>query len=232
LADDKSEKIISLLKEKACSKQAIYRQTLKSFAEFKRVLAIMAEELNEQIQEFDSHVAIEFIDKGDFEAHFKFSGDTLLFHMHTNVFSFEKPHAVWKNSYVKEDKLRAYCGCIYIYNFLSDTFKYNRINDPGFLLGRVFINKERHFFTEGQGQFGFLFNEFSNAKIEESEIRKIVQMAILHGLNFELLSPSHQQISRVSLYQVLEMGREMRIKTSKRLGYEFQNYGEDSTEDQ
>ena len=42
-------------------------------------------------------------------------------------------------SYVKEDKNRSYCGVIHLYNFLADSFKYNRLNDVGYLIGRVFI---------------------------------------------------------------------------------------------
>jgi hypothetical protein len=227
-ADDKSEKILRLLKEKACAKQATYRKTRLIFHEFKKVLQGMAQELNKEVREYDPQVTIDFQDRSEFEAYFKFSGDTLLFHMHTNIFSFEKHHNIWKQSYVKEKEVRAYCGVIHIYNFLSDTFKYNRINDPGFLIARVFVNLEGHFFTEGKGEFGFLFNDFSNSEIDASYIRKIIQTAIIHGLNFELLSPAHQEISMVSLYQVQEMGREMRIKTSKPLGYAIRGSKEEN----
>jgi len=33
---------------------------------------------------------------------------------------------------------------ISIYNFLSDSFKFNRVNDIGYLIARVFTNKENH----------------------------------------------------------------------------------------
>ena len=67
--------------------------------------------------------------------------------MHTNTFSFDKSHQIWNSSYVKEDEYKAYCGVINVYNFLSDSFKYNRANDLGYMIGRLFINKEKHFFT-------------------------------------------------------------------------------------
>ena len=75
--------------------------------------------------------------------------------MHTNTF-YLKNHHIWNSSYVKEDKYRAYCSVINVYNFLSDSFKYNRVNDLGFMIGRIFINKEKHFFTEGNGRMSFL----------------------------------------------------------------------------
>ena len=46
---------------------------------------------------------------------------------------------------------RTYCGVINMYNFLSDSFKYNRENDLGYLIGRMFINKENTF-VEGKGK--------------------------------------------------------------------------------
>ena len=46
--------------------------------------------------------------------------------------------------------MRSFCGVINIYNFLSQTLlKYNRLNDAGFLIASVFINKDYHFFVEG-----------------------------------------------------------------------------------
>lgn len=45
-----------------------------------------------------------------------------------------------------------YCGLV-IYNFLSDSFrKFNRNADEGYLIGRIFINRERRYFVEGKQQ--------------------------------------------------------------------------------
>ena len=60
---------------------------------------------------------VEYSSDGDFEAKLKFSGDTLLFHMHSNVFDFNAAHPIHKTKYIKEDKLRSFCGVINIYNF-------------------------------------------------------------------------------------------------------------------
>ena len=40
-----------------------------------------------------------------------------------------------------QNQLGTFCGIINIYNFLSDSFKYNRESDLGYLVGRIFINK-------------------------------------------------------------------------------------------
>ena len=213
------EKIVSLLKEKACTKQKIYRITKNIFANFQDVLQEKANILNNEIQDKDVEVSYE--ESGDFDAKLKFSGDTLLFHMHSNIFDFDSSHQIHKTSYVKEDKMRSFCGVINIYNFLSDSLKYNRLNDAGFLIARIFINKDNHFFVEGDKQLGFLFNDFVNQQIDEVQICKIIDTAMIYALNFDLQTPNFNDVKVVSLHQILAINNNHKIKTSKRLGFKF-----------
>jgi hypothetical protein len=213
------EKIVSLLKEKACTKQKIYRITKNVFANFQDVLQEKANILNNEVQDKDVEVSYE--ESGDFDAKLKFSGDTLLFHMHSNIFDFDSSHQIHKTSYVKEDKMRSFCGVINIYNFLSDSLKYNRLNDAGFLIARIFINKDNHFFLEGEKQLGFLFNDFVNQQIDEIQICKIIDTAMIYALNFDLQTPNFNDVKVVSLHQILDINHNHKIKTSKRLGFKF-----------
>ena len=213
------EKIVSLLKEKACTKQKIYRITKNIFANFQDVLQEKANILNNEIQDKDVEVSYE--ESGDFDAKLKFSGDTLLFHMHSNIFDFDSSHQIHKTTYVKEDKMRSFCGVINIYNFLSDSLKYNRLNDAGFLIARIFINKDNHFFVEGDKQLGFLFNDFVNQQIDEVQICKIIDTAMIYALNFDLQTPNFNDVKVVSLHQILDINNNHKIKTSKRLGFKF-----------
>jgi hypothetical protein len=213
------EKIVSLLKEKACTKQKIYRITKNIFANFQDVLQEKANILNNEVQDKDVEVSYE--ESGDFDAKLKFSGDTLLFHMHSNIFDFDSSHQIHKTSYVKEDKMRSFCGVINIYNFLSDSLKYNRLNDAGFLIARIFINKDNHFFVEGDKQLGFLFNDFVNQQIDEVQICKIIDTAMIYALNFDLQTPNFNDVNVVSLHQILDINNNHKIKTSKRLGFKF-----------
>ncbi len=132
-------------------------------------------ELSEEINAVTKDVSVKFIDKDDYEFHIKFGGDILVFFMHTNVFDFEKSHPIWKTSYLKDDELRAYCGMINVYNFLSDSFKYNRLNDVGYLVARLFLNKDEHYFVEGKRQLGFLYNDFVNETISNNSNRYKVE---------------------------------------------------------
>ena len=134
-----------------------------------------------------------------------------------------KDHHIWNSSYAKADEYRTYCGVINIYNFLSDSFKYNRENDLGYLIGRMFINKEKHFFVEGKGRMSFLYNDFPNAVLDKQALKSILQEAILFAMDFELLTPPFSDVQVVTLHQIKEMSQNMKLKTAKRLGFRFSN---------
>lgn len=219
---DAKELIIETLKTKACLKQSVFKKTIDIFQLFKQEAEKLTHELKTEMSEIDKDVAVDFLDKGDYEFHIKFGGDILVFYMHTNVFDFEKKHNIWNSSYVKEDELRVFCGMINIYNFLADSFKYNRINDIGYLVARVFINNELHYFVEGKRQLGFLYNDFINEVIDNKKIRKIIESAILYSMDFDLLTPPYDTMKEVSVNEVIEVTNAMNIKTGKRLGFKFQ----------
>lgn len=213
--------IIDLLQQKACAKQAIYRITQSVFSDFQKALNQKAKRIATAVSTKDKCVEVKYSSKGKFEAQIKFSADTLLFHMHSNVFDFPSTHAIHKTKYVKEDKLRAFCGVIHVYNFLSDSLKYNRVNDIGFLIARIFINKDNHFFVEGDKQLGFLFNDFINQQIDTQQINKIIDLLMVYAINFDLQTPNFNDVKDVFVHQILDMNNNQKIKTAKRMGYKF-----------
>ena len=216
---DSERNILKLLEEKSSIKQKVYKITKEVFAEIQEVLGTKANRLNAAISDSDVHISYE--NSGDFDAKLKFSGDTLLFHMHTNIFDFEASHQMHKTSYVKEDKMRSFCGLINIYNFLSDSLKYNRFNDSGFLIARIFVNKDRHFFVEGDKELGFLFNDFMNQQINKEHIDNIINAVMEYSLNFDLEAPDMNNVSTVSVHEILDINNNHKIKTSKRLGFKL-----------
>ena len=218
---DISEKIINKLTKKAAAKQEVYRVCKSFFDMLKEVINELSEELSKNVLPLDKHVKILYTNKGEFEIELKFSGDILIFHMHTNTFLFDKNHHIWNSNYVKEDKFRAYCGVINIYNFLSDSFKYKRVNDLGFMIGRLFINKEKHFFTDGNGKMSFLYNNFQNDILDKNKLKNIVFELMLYAMDDELISPPLTEVQVVSLHQINQMSQNMKLKTVKKLGYKF-----------
>ena len=216
------ELIIDVLKEKACLKQSVFRNTIDVFKEFKKEAEQLATELKDEMCKVDERVILEYTEKGDFEFHIKFGGDILVFYMHTNVFEFPKSHQIWNNSYLKDNPLRSYCGMINVYNFLSDSFKYNRVNDTGYLVARCFINNDKHFLVEGKRQLSFLYNDFTQETINNTKIRSILESTILYSMDFDLLTPPYDTMKEVSVMDIFEVTNAVKIKTAKRLGFKFQ----------
>jgi hypothetical protein len=211
------------LVRKAGLKKQVYQNTLEVFQELKLVADLIRYEADRKLtEEMHNKIRVEFQDNGDFEAELRFAGDTLLFMMHSNVFEFPRAHDVMKTPYIKEDPTRSFSGVINIYNFLTDSFRYNRVNDLGYLVARVFINKEKHFLVEGKHQTGFYYNQFMGEPIHQNDIRRIIDSAILYSIDFDLLLTPYDLVKEISVSEVQENSAEMKVRTGKRLGFKFQ----------
>jgi hypothetical protein len=219
--ETKINDIYHLLSTKSCTKQQVYRNTLEWFSKFKKHLSVTEKELSTRISGVDSNVEIRYTETGPFEAHLKFSGDTMVFMMHTNVFDFTDEHYINKNPYILEDKMREYCGLIQVYNFLSDSIKYNRIEDVGVLVARIFINKENHFFIEGRRPLSFMFNDISKHILSEESIQCIIEEAMLFCLNFDLIAPPLEAVNFITIDQKNMESYSSGSPTSKTLGFQM-----------
>ncbi|NQY66414.1 MAG: hypothetical protein HRT72_01640 [Flavobacteriales bacterium] len=217
--------ILDTLKEKTLTKLTVYSKLEDVFKGFKSQLETSAEDLGSRANKIDEKLTIKYKAKGSYEAEIKIGGDIIVFQMHTNAFLFDKDHHIWNTSYVKDDHLRSYCGIINVYNFLADSFKYQRLNDSGYLVARIFVNKDGHYFVEGKRQMGILFNDFVNSKIKKKDIKDIVESAILYCINFDLYVPDYDEVEEVSLKDIVDSIFKMNLKTSKRLGFKMKTDG-------
>ncbi len=226
-AENSRKRIIELLSTKSVAKHEVYKNTLKTFNMIKDHMQEFTLDLEKQLSDFDQKIRFSFREKGQFEMEFKVAGDLILVTMHTNVFEFPKSHAVRQNSYFKDDPMRAYSGIISIYNFLADSFKYNRLNDVGYLIGRIFINKDMHFIVEGKRQFGFLFNDLSSQVIDQNNIKIIMEAAIQYAIDFDLLVPPYNQVQTVSVQEMNNITSSISLKTGKSLGFNYKALSSD-----
>jgi len=216
------ELIIKTLKNKAVMKLNIYKQSKEVFKIFKENLRELNDELSKEVNEGDIKLNFNYTEKSEYEASLSFAGDTLIFHFHSNVFSFEKSHYIYNTPYIKQDEDRAYCSVINIYNFLTDSFKFNRENDLGYLIARIFINKDLHFFVEGKRQLGFLYNDFGTSVIDKATSRAVIESAVLYAIDFDLLMPNYEQVKQVSIAEIYNNSEALQQKTGKRMGFMFQ----------
>jgi hypothetical protein len=143
--------------------------------------------------------------------------------MHTNVFNFERDHRIWQNPYVQADRTNSYCGVINIYNFLADSMKFKREEDEGYLIGRIFVNREGKFFVEGKRQERWKVEDFGKESVSRGAILEILERAMLYSLSFDLLVPAYDTVKKVSAEQFLSRQENTKLQTGKRLGYEFRS---------
>lgn len=213
--------ILQKLETKASLKQQIYRNTVDVFASTKKALSKLGSRLHQDYTLSDPSVEVAYKDSHQFEAELKFSGDMLMLSMHSNVFNFEEGHRIYSSTYLKQDLSRSYCGVIYIHNFLADSIKYNRLADEGTLIARILVNKDKKFIVEGEGELGFLYEAFSEEEINEEQITKILEIAILNCINTDLRLPAYESVRDITLYQKQTILAASGYPTGKRLGYQF-----------
>ncbi len=209
--------------EKSAMKQEVFKATQEAFGLFKTVSEQMADEYIKTAKNLKAEhgIPLEMEEHGTFEFSLKFGSDILFFLMHSNIFEIPRDHNVMRSTYIKEDKERSYCGIIHIYNFLSDSFKYDRKNDLGYLIGRVLINKEQHYFIEGKSELGFLYKSFRNSLITPKSVDKIITAAIRYTIGFDLLTPPYDEVKLVSVDEMKNTLDTIAFKTGKRLGFKF-----------
>lgn len=215
------ELIIKTLIEKNILKKQAFENTKEFFNSLKEKLNKIAIEYNQELLDKNHQPLIEYKDRGIYEVELKIAGDLIIFNMHSNIFDFDKTHNVWKTEYVQNNPSASYCGVINIYNFLADSFKYSRMDDIGYLIARIFINKDNHYFIEGKRQLGFLYDDFENAVVEEGVIEKILESTMLFTLDFDLLVPNYDNVNMLSVAQMKENINNSKTQTAKRLGFKF-----------
>ena len=216
------ERILATIINKSTLKQHIFDNTFTTFNELKEVLFQIASELDDDLDgKLDKRVRIEYRDRGKFEAQLQIASDLLIFRMHTDIFEFDSKHEIWQNDYIKEERDNSYCGVIDIYNFLSDSFKFNRSADEGYLIGRIFINREKCYFVEGKRQTILRPAEFGSQKITREALIEIMETAINYAINFDPLTPPYEINKRVTVDQFNTKMDNSKFVTGKRVGYDF-----------
>lgn len=193
--------IVGQLNHKACLKQENFRNIKKIFQMLYSEAGNIVKELSEKISDVDKLVHVEIKEVNKFEFHVKFSGDLLVFVMQTNIITFSDEYPIMQSSYIKEDRKRGYFGNIMIYNFMADSLKYQRHNDPGYLIARILVNHENHFYVEGVRQLNFLFTDIGHNTISKQWLRLLIEKAIFTAIDIDLIGTKYPDIPKVTGYE-------------------------------
>lgn len=208
--------ILQTLATKSSNKQLVHRRVLASFAELRIVVQSVAVDLNSKMVGIDRSVVVEFVDRGDFEFELRFSGDSLVFQVHTNAFLLPEGHSVRASEYVRSNPNRAYFGIIHVYNFLSDSFRMRRMNDVGTLMSRFFVNGEGHHFAEGVGPLNL---PLSLSEVCADDLRIWLYRLMVTAMDFDLQAAPFEAVQEVSVLALEGIREELRQRTGKRLGF-------------
>jgi hypothetical protein len=93
----------------------------------------------------------------------------------------------------------------------------------GYLIGRIFFNKDGHFMIEGKGQLGYLFRDMANMQLNDDAIKLVVQMAFVFAIEFDLLVPPFDYVSEMTVGESQIMSNNLQMQTGKRLGFKMKS---------
>ena len=206
---DPIEHIRRLLESKSTAKQITYKNLLDAFKVLGKESERVVDILQNSAKPADEDVTEIFDWINEHEFHVKLAGDLLVFVLHTNVVTLPPDHPVMADPYIKQNEVNRYFGQIMIYNFMSDSFKFNRINDPGYLIARLLINHEARYVIEGNGQLGSMFNKISDGAISEQELNILVKIVLMIAIENDLMAPPFPDVQFITVNQKMEKTQEL-----------------------
>lgn len=206
---DPLDYIQQLLESKSTAKQITYKNLLQAFQHLSAESQRIVNELKKKAKPGDDDVTVEFMPVNEHEFDVKLAGDLLVFVLHTNIVTFDEAHPVMQDPYVGQQDINRYFGQIMIYNFMADSVKFNRVNDPGYLLARLLINHEGRFVIEGGGRLAEISNKISTAPISDQELNVLVKLAMTIAIENDLMAPPFPQVQFITLMQKNEKTQEM-----------------------
>ncbi|WP_233253992.1 hypothetical protein [Hymenobacter sedentarius] len=220
---DRLDQIFEGLKQKSTAKQAIFRNTQAAFDCLRLASQELVVELTRRLTPLDSSVMIEYRPINEMEFHIRFSGDLLIFIMHSNIVTFPDDYGPMSSAYVNQDFRRRFFGHIMAYNFMADSIKYQRMNDPGYLVGRLLVNINNHYFLEGVQQLELPDNDMSDNPITPDMMRLFVESAMIAAVNNDLIAPPLAEIQKINVKQKLE---NQQVSRGSKVGFSFSNQQE------
>lgn len=216
----KRNEIVGQLQVKAKLKRHILDLADESFETLNKTLEGLATEYNSMLED---GVKVDLMRRTQRILQIDADEDTMILSLQSGVYQFDRDHEVWQTEYVKENAARSYVAVVNIYNFLSDSFKYDRDEDMGYLVARVFVNAEGAFFVEGKRQRGMGHKDFGKKTLDGDAWRKIVETALLYCIEFDQLVPPYDKIMITDLAHMNLEILSAKTRNGKRLGFQFKS---------
>ena len=195
--------ILTKLQTSSKLKYNLFEMTERLFFDLEKICGQLANEINEHNKE-GIPILVKVERTNGFEFLFRIGGDVLIFILQSNIVRLPDENYLSKSKYLKDDVSLRYFGQILIYNFLSDTIDYGRLDDPGYLIGRVLLNRENKFFLEGDRKIVYNFPELKENPVNPEKMRDFVEQLVVSALENDLLAPAFTDIMVITYQQKIE----------------------------
>jgi hypothetical protein len=210
--------ILTKLQTTSKLKYNLYEMTASLFIGLKKICTELSVEINDANK--DSHqIQVTVSQTNDFEFVFRIGGDALIFILQSNIVRLPDENFLCKSKYLKDDVNLRYFGQILIYNFLSDTIEFGRLDDPGYLIARILLNKENKFFLEGDRKIVFNFPDLKDNAVNPEKMRDFVEQLVVSSLENDLLAPAFADIMLITYQQKIE--HTSGLGNPQKIGFDF-----------
>jgi len=210
--------IVSKIQSTSKLKQNLFVQAMDLFQLLEQSSRTLAEKLS-AVCGPENIVPLKVEKINDYEFVFQAGGDVLVFILQSNIVRLSEETYLSKSKYLKSDASLNYFSQILVYNFLSETIKNERLDDPGYLLGRLMVNRENKFFLEGDRKMVYHFPELKENPVTEQKMHEFIELLLSAALDNDLLAPAFGDIMIITYLQKLEHTSGM--GHPKKIGFEL-----------
>ncbi len=217
--------LVSKIRVKSQTQTIVKQQTKEVFNKLKDNARNLVKEIKETLGEEAKNAKLEFENISEYEFHIMFAGELLVFNLHSTILNFPPEHITNKSPWVQEDESRGFFGVILAYNFLTDSLKYKRMHDTGYLISRLFVNKEDHFFIEGLTQMSFLYPDIKSNTINDKVLDDYLRLGLQAALETTPVMTPFEQEKQISVAE--KLNRSM-LGNVKKVGFQMISSKEDN----
>ena len=215
---ERMNELVDLLADKATLKQEIFENTVNTFHDIRDIVHSISDKIRASDKINLDKLRVDFEHINDFEFQLKVGGDVIVFMMQSNVVALPFDHYHQKSKYIKKDWKRAYFGQIMIYDFIADSIKFNRIDDVGYLIERIFLNLDNHFFVEGLKNIAYQYPDIATNTIDKETLARLVEEAIYVSIDTDLVSTSFAENFNMTVEQrMIKRGK----VSGKKVGFQM-----------
>lgn len=218
---DGLDKISSLLISKSKVKNQIFDQTKVLFEKVEERAQSLIQLLQNRLDTPDLTFSV--VRKGEFEIQVKIAGDLIVFLMHSNVVTLPESHGYIQSDFVNQQPLRKYLGQINVYNFMADSYKYNRVFDSGYLIARIMMNLEERFFVEGE-QLRYRYADLSQDKISDETLDELLSDLFMVAIETDLVATPISAIRQIQMGELQTMSA--KAGTGQKIGFQMVGGGD------